>query len=607
MKRLFFISILLFLFTSISGQVIPEERRVDWESAIQHINLHQPEFQLNVLDFGATGDGITNDQPAVMDAILSLDGELGYIYFPPGNYLIEDPIILPDSCIIKGTGSDLSTLIFDMGQNAVNCISISKTQTSDFVDLIGGYNMGSNLITVSDISTFNIGDYIEIRQENGDWDVVPISWADYSVGQITRVIAIVDNKLLIESKLRINYSADLNPELRPIIPISNAGIQCIKLKRIDEPVESAGSNIYMNMAANCIVRGVESDSSVGSHVSINTSINILVDGSYFHHAFSYDGAGTRGYGVTLSHHSSECLITNNMFRYLRHAMMVKTGANGNVFSYNFSIEPNRTEQIHDASGDISLHGHFAFSNLFEGNIVQNIVIDHYWGPSGPFNTFFRNRAELYGIIMTTSDLQETNDQNFVGSEVTNTEFLHGLYILTGDNQFEYGNNIKGDIIPTGTTDLNDSSYYLSEPPNFWIETIDWPSIGIPNILNDGTIPAKIRYEFGGSITVCPDSIITSAHFEKVDRYGSIEVWPNPASNLINVKLPFEYNGKVTIKLTNTLGNVLLSINSEIINSSSLTVLLVGVPTGIYVLKVNTDNLLIGTSLIVVHRKHYFSN
>ena len=93
------------------------------------------------------------------------------------------------------------------------------------------------------------------------------------------------------------------------------------------------------MAANCIISGVESDTSVGAHVSINTSLNILVDGCYFHDAFTYDGVGMRGYGVALSHHTSECLITNNIFKHLRHAMMIKTGSNGNVFSYNYSIEP----------------------------------------------------------------------------------------------------------------------------------------------------------------------------------------------------------------------------------------------------------------------------
>ena len=599
MKRLLFVTTLCFLFINVTAQVIPDERRVEWESAIQNINIQQPDIQISVMDFGATGNGTTNDQPAVMDAIFSLGGQLGYVYFPPGEYLIQDPIILPDSCILKGAGSNLSTLIFNLGETTDNCISISKSQTSSFVTITDGYNKGDNLITVANINSFTVGDYIEIRQENGVWDVVPISWADYSVGQITRVVAIVGNSLMLESELRIDYSPELNPEVRPIIPISNVGIQCIKIKRLDEPEEGAGANIYTNMAANCFVRGVESDSSVGSHVSINSSINLLIDGCYFHHAFTYDGAGMRGYGVTLSHHTSECLITNNVFRYLRHAMMIKTGANGNVFSYNYSIEPYRSEQIHDASGDISFHGHYAYSNLIEGNIVQNIIIDHYWGPSGPFNTIFRNRAELYGIIMTTSDLLETSRQNFVGNEVTNTTFLYGMYFLTGEDHFEFGNNVKGDIIPAGTTDLSDSSYYLSEQPYFWSENIDWPSVGIPIQLESGTIPAKKRYEFGGVITVCPDSIITSVPIQADNYSENIEIWPNPCRDFINVKLPKRYTGSINVELTGTYGNTVLSTNIDVIDSQSFTITTSNTIPGIYLLTLRTTDRVMSIKVLIV--------
>ena len=598
MKRLLVITSLVLLIIRLAGQVIPDDRLVDWESAIQNINIQQPEIQINVMNFGATGNGIDNDQPAIMDAILSLDGQLGYVYFPPGEYLIEDPIILTDSCILKGAGSNLSTLIFDLGGNTDNCISISKSQTNSFVAITDGFNKYNNLITVANINSFNIGDYIEIRQENGDWDVVPISWADYSVGQITRVDAIIDNKLLLESNLRIDYSPDLNPEVRPIIPISNTGIQCIKIKRVDEPEEGGGANIYTNMAANCFIRGVESDSSVGSHVSVNSSINILIDGCYFHHAFTYDGAGMHGYGVNLSHHSSECLITNNVFRYLRHAMMIKTGANGNVFSYNYSIEPHRTEQIPDASGDISFHGHYAYSNLFEGNIAQNIVIDHYWGPSGPYNTIFRNRAELYGIIMTPSDLLETTYQNFVGSEVTNTDFLHGLYVLTGEEHFEFGNNIKGEIIPAGTNDLPDSSYYLSEPPCFWNHN-QWPSVGIPNQLDNGTIPAKIRYESGEIVTICPDSIITNVPSELHKSFVDIIIWPNPSKDFINIRLPKTYTELVSVELTDTYGNSVLTTSIYIIDSQFFTITTSGVNPGLYLLTIKTTDQIMSKKVIIV--------
>jgi len=287
-----------------------------------------------------------------------------------------------------------------------------------------------------------------------------------------------------------------------------------------------------------------------------------------------------------------------MFRYLRHAMMIKTGANGNVFSYNYSIEPHRSEQIPDASGDISFHGHYAYANLFEGNIAQNIIIDHYWGPSGPYNTLLRNRAALYGIIMTTNDLLETNTQNFVGSEVTNTTIFHGMYVLTGEDQFQYGNNVKGQIIPTGTTELNDTSYYLSQPPYFWDETLNWPSVGMPNALGEGTIPAKIRWASGENITVCPDSVAVSVS-DNLQHNSKIEIWPNPAKNFINIKLPDNYKGAANIELLSTTGNIVFRKGVYISGLQSTRIDLSNITAGVYVIVVEASGVIIRGKVVVL--------
>lgn len=595
MRYLLFTISLLLVCSYANSQVIPNDRIVDWDNVIENMEISQPAIQLNVKNFGAKGDGITDDHPAIINAIDNLNGSFGYIYFPPGEYLMKSTISLPDSCILKGDGSENTSLLFDLEGVATNCISISKSQNTEFTNIIGGLNKGSNLITVQDADLFEAGDFVEIRQDNGSWDIAPISWAEHSVGQMTRIMSVIGDKLLIESALRIDYNEDLNPEVRPITPITNSGIECIKIKRLDEPESGSGANIYMSMPANCRIRGVESDTSVGAHVSIYQGLNILIEGNYFHHSFKYDGEGMRGYGVALSMHTSECLITNNIFRYLRHAMMIKTGANGNIFSYNYSLEPHRSEPIPDASGDISFHGHYAFSNLFEGNIAQNIVIDHYWGPSGPYNTLFRNRAALWGIIMTTNSLDETDKQNFVGNETTDADLLHGMYTLTGFDHFEYGNNILGTIIPSGTNNLPDVSYYLSEAPDFWGGFLPWPSVGIPIAPGTGTIPAKLRYESGQNFTICPDSIITFTNQQVIDS-EDISVWPNPVK--ISHKLNIESQNDIrSIQVKNINGNTCYEKHFSK-TSKTCTISTNNFNEGIYIISVHLENKVVTKKLII---------
>jgi hypothetical protein len=303
----------------------------------------------------------------------------------------------------------------------------------------------------------------------------------------------------------------------------------MNLERVSSSTEGTGNNLYVNLASDCRVKGVESNKSQGSHCRISLSTHVSVTGSYFHHAFVYDGTGTKGYGVTLIQHAGMCLVTNNIFRILRHAMMTKQGANGNVFGYNYSREVYRTEFPQNFGGDISLHGHYSFANLFEGNIVQTIHVDDYWGPSGPCNTFFRNRAELYGILMTTSG---TDTSNFAGNEILNV-YPYGNYTITGNGNFLYGNNRNGSIQPPGTDTLPDSSYHFKSIPPFWNITDAWPGIGPPNALNSHSIPAKARY-LSGRFTDCSGGSLVPVNRRLPDE---LRVYPDPAGEFLFVDLP----------------------------------------------------------------------
>jgi len=577
-----FLAPLLFLLicNPVFCQLIPEQRRVDWSIAGLENAIPGPSLIMDVTDFGAVGDSSTDNYAAITEAIAALDEQYGVICFPPGNYIIRSPIVMRDSLIFRGAGSEQSRLLFDLGGLGYNCFSISGQTGGEFIEIESGFEKGNTQLQVDDAEQFIPGAWAEIRQDNGAWDTEPISWAGHSVGQMVKITEVEEDHITIKNPLRIDYDEELEPEIRAIQPTFNAGIECLGIYRLDDP-DDVGYNVFFNYAMNCWVKGVESSYSEGSHIYITKSSNILISGCYIHDAWEYDGSGTRGYGVTLNMHAGECLIEDNIFKHLRHAMMVKTGANGNVFAYNYSIEPYRIEPIHDFSGDISLHGHYAFSNLFEGNVVQNIIIDHYWGPSGPYNTMFRNRAELWGIIMTGSDTTETSWQNFVGNETTNFEDLHGNYELSGSDHFEHGNNIRGIIIPEGTGYLEDVSYYLSGQPVFWDVFDDWPSIGIPNPLDDGIIPAKYRYE-QGVYTVCGDSGIYTRNDEVYFSEGEVKVWPVPFASVLNVKLP-DANNEYTIRLFDADGGELIRTQSAgpvcKINTS-------GIQAGIYFLKIS---------------------
>ncbi len=572
MLKYILLSCIVGIYGNLFSQIIPEDRTIDWSIAGQEADFTDPEQEVNVMDYGAAGDGTQDDSPAIQSAIEALGGEPGIVFMPEGTYLIEESLSLPTGVVVRGVDSVLSRIIIDFGGEAQDAINVNGSVASDFQAIESGYTKGSTSIEVGDATEFEQGDYAEIVENNGDWYTEPASWAENSVGQIIHISQVEGNTLTFGNPLRITYQESLDPRIRKITPVVNVAVENLGIERLDEPDEGAGSNIDINLAANVRIKDIESNKSVGSHINVHRSTQVWLTGSYIHHAFTYDGSGTRGYGIALHMHTGECLVDNNIFKHLRHAMMAKTGSNGNVFGYNYSIEPYRSETIHDFSGDISMHGHYGFANLFEGNIVQNIIVDHYWGETGPFNTFFRNRAELYGFIITSSD-NPTDQQNIVGLEITNTDFLYGMYQTEGEDHYEYGNNVTGNMEPFFTDSLPDSSYYLIQEPDFWNIADPWPSIGVPLEYNTWSIPSKERYL--GNTT-------------GIDKAGNAEVFsvrPNPFFDHVTINVSNAARRKVKLIMTDMQGRRYFEqmIEApETINTRKL-------PPGVYIISLTDEH------------------
>jgi len=528
---------------------------VDWRGAGNHFDFTSITDSVNVTDFGAVGDGITDNYSAIDSAIYSLYEKPGIVYFPAGTYLINNTLNLPDSIILKGSGAESTILKFNSGENN-NSINISGSASGIFKSIISGYQKNSTQLTLDDSLIFTKGDLAEIIQD-GTLQMTS-SWAMECLGQIIKIDSVSGYNIFLSSPLRMGYLDTLNPRIRKIIPKTAVSVQCLKIERLDS-TSSQTSNIFFNYAYNCEVLGVEGYMCNFAQIEINKSSNISVRNSFIHHAFSY-GDGGKGYGVCVHATSGECLTENNIFVHLRHSMLLQSGANGNVFAYNYSKEPYWTDVSlpSNAAGDIVLHGNYPYANLFEGNICQHIVIDDSHGKNGPFNTYLRNRSELYGIFMNNAPA--TDSLNFVGNEVTNTGFLMGLYVLMGVGHFQYGNNIKGTITPSGTSSLNDTSYFYHGQPHFWNVYQNYPPIGTPNAFNTLINPAKSRYLSGTELATCTDtSFVTSVSPTLTEIKNSFEIISysySSTKNGFDVTINFPITDRADIVIYNTLGVVI---------------------------------------------------
>lgn len=111
-----------------SGVIVPElenlvnedVERVYWR-LVNEGKISLSPTQINVLDMGAVGDGVTDDTLAIQAVIDSIPSSGGTIYFPAGTYIITSALVIKSGINIVGDGPRAS--IIHQNTAAENCFT----------------------------------------------------------------------------------------------------------------------------------------------------------------------------------------------------------------------------------------------------------------------------------------------------------------------------------------------------------------------------------------------------------------------------------------------------------------------------------------------------
>ena len=93
-----------------TSTILPDSCIGDWGNAGVEGGIPNYPQGVNVLDYGATGDGTTNDLAAILAAIEACEEEHA-VYFPAGTYNISGTIKITESVVLRGDGPDLTHII----------------------------------------------------------------------------------------------------------------------------------------------------------------------------------------------------------------------------------------------------------------------------------------------------------------------------------------------------------------------------------------------------------------------------------------------------------------------------------------------------------------
>jgi len=423
---------------------------------------------------------------------------LWVLHFPPGTYeLTRQQEILYDNLVIQGEGPGQTHFVANEGIG--NCFNVLGRIDEDQAWVVHGQDGQS---------WFHLYERPEAPAPLLPGQFVFLSRADpapsckpASVGQIVQLGNRNGPQWSTTHPLRIDFPSS-SAMLQPMRPRRNVGFENSSLDATGRDFESArsqASNFSFQYVVNGWVRGVESVKPPYQHVRIDKSSNIEVSGCHFRDAHRHDGGGGgRGYGINFQNAAGECLIVNNIFEQLRHAIVFQYGSNGNAVAYNYTL--NNEPEGDKGLEDLIFHGAYPFRNLVEGNSVEEIEFDLANGWNGPYNLLYRNHVRTKGI-RSQSNLS-TGCRKWSRTEsiaVVGNVTEQCVNLARGDH-FEADNISSGDRCDGKEIEKKwPASWMYDERPDFFPAGVPWPQAGSDSE-NQDLSPAGLRYLSGGATT-----------------------------------------------------------------------------------------------------------
>lgn len=117
-------------------------------------------LELNIMDFGAVGDGVNDDTPAFKNAIETLEDGGGVIKVPKTsqNYLIKQPLDLTSNITIDGDNADIRL-------SGTRTLFTTTGTLSDKHDITRDSKIGDHFVEVGNGHTFKTNDYLKILSQ----------------------------------------------------------------------------------------------------------------------------------------------------------------------------------------------------------------------------------------------------------------------------------------------------------------------------------------------------------------------------------------------------------------------------------------------------------
>lgn len=276
----------------------PESRLPDFSFAGYHRGeaaLPSPAVTHNVRDFGATGDGTTDDSDAFLRAIAAMDS--GVLLIPEGRYVITKILLIDKpGIVLRGEGPEKTTLYFPTPLNDIQpnwgattggrrtsnyswsggFIAIRGSYQSDrLAEIVGDTKRGGYAFQVNDATALKVGAEIEIRVDDDAANSLarhlysddPRTSLDKLNGRtqaslVTRITAIAGERITVDRPLRFDITAAWTPGVHRFAPtVTECGVEGMRFEFPNTPYGGHFTEVGFNAIAlggvsHCWVRDI---------------------------------------------------------------------------------------------------------------------------------------------------------------------------------------------------------------------------------------------------------------------------------------------------------------------------------------------------------------
>ncbi|WP_340680667.1 glycosyl hydrolase family 28-related protein [Paraglaciecola sp.] len=357
---------------------------------------------LDVTDFGAVGDGITDSTEAFKSAISAV--EKGVVFIPEGRYVISDVITISKSNIeLRGAGLEKTILLFPHSLTEIKgplkisgydysvysfgrgILQVSGKQSSHFITKINKNALrGDKVLAVDNAAQFKVGQFVRLTMGNpvelgqylhdgqnaGEDTLVEF---DNLVDTVLKIVEVGDKYVVIDRPLRTDVDTNWSPSLNTFhssvsnVGITNLAIEFPNVAKKEHLKEDGYNAIVFNDVTDTWVKNVKitnADNALSlfgvrfceiDHIVLNSDRKQEITG---HHGL-WAKSGTQGCVL------SDFLINTKFV----HDLTVEGLAHGNVFKNGQGLALN-----------FDHHRNAPYENLFSNIYVGSP--ERIWRSSG---------------------------------------------------------------------------------------------------------------------------------------------------------------------------------------------------------------------------------